>query len=272
MARKNSVLYTNGEVEKYFSEGEEIPSGFVKSKVIYINNGIDNKRWIEGKQLPEGFVVGKLPLSRNWTPDQHKHHSQQTKDKISAANKGKRCGEENSFYGKHHTQETRKLLSEQHSGKPAPNKGVKLTEEQKINRDRKLIDKYGSLEEFYSQTTLKAKQTKLERYGDANYNNREKCAKTTLENYGVPYYCMTDEYRKGHGNKSAANDNFKYVANVYNIPVGTEFCLQSYLYDFKHDNILIEINPAATHNSTYGVYNDPPKDMLYHFNKTKTAV
>lgn len=39
----------------------------------------------------------------------------------------------------------------------------------------------------------KAKQTKIERYGDVNYNNREKCKETCLEKYGVASVFLSDE-------------------------------------------------------------------------------
>ena len=42
----------------------------------------------------------------------------------------------------------------------------------------------------------KAKQTKLERYGDENYNNYEKRTKTCLSKFGVPYYSMTETFKQ----------------------------------------------------------------------------
>lgn len=41
-----------------------------------------------------------------------KCHSDETKEKISKANKGKLSGESNPFFGKHHSEETRKKISE----------------------------------------------------------------------------------------------------------------------------------------------------------------
>ena len=38
----------------------------------------------------------------------------------------------------------------------------------------------------------KSEQTKLERYGNKGYNNIEKCHKTKLEKYGDPYYCNVE--------------------------------------------------------------------------------
>ena len=43
--------------------------------------------------------------------------SEETKKKISEANKGKRIGKDNSFYGKHHSEDTKKKISEAKKGK-----------------------------------------------------------------------------------------------------------------------------------------------------------
>ena len=45
-----------------------------------------------------------------------------------------------------------------------------------------------------------------------------------------------------------------------------------YRYDFKYKNILIEINPWITHNSSWNLFGDPPLDQHYHYNKTKLAL
>src|ERR1039458_169011 len=50
-------------------------------------------------------------------------HSQETKDKISLARKGKCCGKENHNFGKHLSKEHKLKLSLTHKGKPSPNLG-----------------------------------------------------------------------------------------------------------------------------------------------------
>ena len=42
----------------------------------------------------------------------------------------------------------------------------------------------------------KCRQTKLEKYGDENYNNRDKCKKTCLERYGTEYSFQSDSVRE----------------------------------------------------------------------------
>jgi endogenous inhibitor of DNA gyrase (YacG/DUF329 family) len=56
-----------------------------------------------------------------------KHLSEETKKKISDANKG----ENNPFYGKYHSEETKKKISDAHKGENHPNYGKHLTEETK---------------------------------------------------------------------------------------------------------------------------------------------
>ena len=76
-------------------------------------------------------------------PNYGKHHSKETRKKISEARK-KYVGENHPMYGKHHTEETRKKISEAEKGrhgmkgennpmygKPSPMKGKHHTEESK---------------------------------------------------------------------------------------------------------------------------------------------
>lgn len=53
-----------------------------------------------------------------------KHHSEESKNKLSEAHKGKQAGENNPMYGKHHTLLSIRKISE-------ANKGKKLSEEHK---------------------------------------------------------------------------------------------------------------------------------------------
>ncbi len=71
---------------------------------------------------------------------------------------------------------------------------------------------------------------------------------------------------------SKPNNNFYNLLLENNFTnIETEFILGKYIYDFKLNNILIEINPFATHNSNWGYRNGKPKDKYYHYNKVKYA-
>lgn len=76
-----------------------------------------------------------------------KHHSEETKRKMSLAKIGKKGkthspqtrrkisesqkGDKNHFFGKHHSEETRRKMSESLKGRTSPNKGKPMSEEQK---------------------------------------------------------------------------------------------------------------------------------------------
>lgn len=60
--------------------------------------------------------------------------------------------------------------------KNTPNKEI-------IFRDMSRIEKYGSLENFYKQKNEKSRKTKMERYGDPNYVNKEKISESNLKSW-----------------------------------------------------------------------------------------
>ena len=99
----------------------------------------------KGKQLSDET---KKKISESTSGEKNpfygRQHSEETRRKLSEANKGKQLpeeqkkkisealiGEKNPFYGKHHSYETKKKISESLKGKPAHNKGVPMSEEQK---------------------------------------------------------------------------------------------------------------------------------------------
>lgn len=68
------------------------------------------------------------------------------------------------------------------------------------------LNKYGVGNVFQNEDIkIKSKNTKLDKYGDVNYNNCEKNKKTCLEKYGFEHYAMSDEFfnRMGY----VLNDN-----------------------------------------------------------------
>lgn len=200
-------------------------------------------------------------------------------------------------------------------------------------------EKHNGLANSYQweETKNKIKQTKFDRYGDAEYRNREKIEETCLAKYGTKSYMGTTEFKEKakeaclnqYGvdhfmkvpeivnklkEKNQAkygrdwymgSDRFKEQAkewclNTYGVEYNCqrkdirdkskaksklntqwkeyleleeeEFSIKNYSYDFKKDNILIEINPTITHNSTMSIFkDDKPKDCLYHQNKSKLA-
>lgn len=60
---------------------------------------------------------------------------------LSEAQKGKRVGKDNSFYGKHHSEETKRKNSEFHKGKKAWNKGLTKETNEKVKSMSKKLEK-----------------------------------------------------------------------------------------------------------------------------------
>ena len=113
----------------------------------------------------------------------------------------------------------------------------------------------------------KSKKTKYIKYKDVNYNNRPKALKTVYEKYGKNYYEQLTKYTSSKISK--INLKFAKFINCKDF----EFPLDSYSYDLKYENILIEIDPSFTHNSSpnkiYGRFGGIDKN--YHSDKTFLA-
>lgn len=123
-----------------------------------------------------------------------------------------------------------------------------------------------------------AKQVAQVRYNVPNFSSapeiKDKIKQTNLNKYGVPWYCMTEDCRKANsGNNSKPNLNFEQLLIEKGIKdYSREFSLAEYSYDFKVDNILIEINPYATHNVNWTPWNkERGTEKYYHYNKSKIA-
>ena len=99
----------------------------------------------------------------------------------------------------------------------------------------------------------------------------EKARQTCLEKYGVDWACQRQEARL-KGQNSQSNTEFENKLKKLNIEYSREFPISTYSYDFKIGNYLIEIDPYATHNSTWGIRNNKPKDSKYHINKSQLAI
>lgn len=98
----------------------------------------------------------------------------------------------------------------------------------------------------------------------------EKARQTNLDRYGVDWACQRQEARL-KGQNSLANTEFEGLLIDNNLEYTREFPISNYSYDFKVGNYLIEIDPYATHNSTWGIRNNPPKSSNYHKQKSDLA-
>ena len=96
-----------------------------------------------------------------------KHHSAESKKKISESQKGKQAGEDNPMYRKHHTDEARRKMSEAKKGKTTWNKGKKLSAEHK--------KKIGEAHKNMSEETRNKLSAAVK--GMRWFNNGEKCVR-----------------------------------------------------------------------------------------------
>ena len=100
---------------------------------------------------------------------------------------------------------------------------------------------------------------------------KEKASNTCMKKYGVPWSCMRPEARMGYSNDSSPNKEFELELTNAEISFEREFNLNRFSYDFKVGNILIEINPSATHNSAWSPFSDHGISDKYHLSKTLNA-
>lgn len=123
------------------------------------------------------------------------------------------------------------------------------------------------------------KQTNLEKYGveyiSQSQQIKDKVIQTNIDKYGVPWFCMTQTCKLAQGGDSNVNNKFANLLDSLNIKYIREFSIKNYTYDFLIDNVLIEVNPTYTHNSTKGPYFNKhyieAKDKFYHRDKSQVA-
>lgn len=139
-------------------------------------------------------------------------------------------------------------------------------------------DKYGVEYALQNPEFLKKKmETTKERYGVSfatqNKEVLDSIRNTFRKNYGVEYACFLPQAQNLKNKESKPNQKFLELLEKNNFKnIDREFVIDNYRYDFKINNYLIEIDPSYTHNSTYGIFGEEPKDKKYHLNKTLVAL
>lgn len=142
--------------------------------------------------------------------------------------------------------------------------------------------RYYNIKKSQRAKTALILKTKTEKYGNPTYNNRNKCKVTCLKKYGVDNpFKDVEKMRKAlegiprnpKGCKNTTpNVEFATLLDSAGIEYTREFGLSKYSYDFKIGNTLLEINPTATHNSTWSPFTEHGLDKYYHRNKSLTAI
>lgn len=180
------------------------------------------------------------------------------------------------------------------------------------NVESAVLRKYGETNIRRVESFKEAfKAVKQEKYGDPNYNNRNKAQNTDLEKYGVHHhnqnFQISSQIRQHRWLDKSPEElqeiqerveatNLERYGTVYPILNATlnpkdskpnldfaeklkeagiqftrEYLLENKSYDFRVGNKLIEINPFATHNSSWSIKGGPGKDIHYHEQKSQIA-
>jgi len=106
-------------------------------------------------------------------------------------------------------------------------------------------------------------------------NNGKEDKLVTLDEFNLNYRKSGWMFgTKHHGPTSTIEYQFIDLLEENEIKYQLHFYLnyngKRYFYDFKIDDVLIELNPSATHNSTWSPYGNP-KEYDYHYLKSKAA-
>lgn len=126
------------------------------------------------------------------------------------------------------------------------------------------------------QLRQKSLKTFADHYGGTHWSSSselvEKINQTCRDKHGVDWPCLYPDVRNSFSTDSSPNKAFASILEAHSIEFEREFGINRYLYDFRVGNVLIEINPSCTHNSTWGVFGVEATPKTYHKKKRDTAV
>ena len=192
--------------------------------------------------------------------------------------------------------------SEEEMKKSFSEKSIKYTwsDEAREKRKNKCLEKYGSVSPFGNKDVQeKTRKTFIQNYGVDNPRKadtvKEKIRKTNVDKYGgigfqseqlfsqykekmlglygVEYGCLTEQCKtSSHGSNSLPNEMFSKLLDANHIQYEKEFVLENKRFDFKVSDILIEINPTITHNSTVSYRNKDLNGLDKNYHKDKTML
>lgn len=144
-----------------------------------------------------------------------------------------------------------------------------------------MVERYGHQYSMQvDEIKAKAAKTLNERYGVDNAMKKPellaKMQQTTFERYGAKSYLLTDACKdklKATVKHSKPNDAFAAKLDAAGIGYDREFRIDMRVFDFKVGDDLIEIDPFATHNSTWSCFGKghEPLSPDYHHDKSQLA-
>lgn len=155
---------------------------------------------------------------------------------------------------------------------------AKKTEEEKLEWSKKISTAINSNPNY---KTIKAKQNTLYRNSLTNEED-ERQNRMRSQSMKDWWSSLSKEEKQQRINKSFSNGagykvgdsgpnlRFKNLLDTEGIEYDREFRIENYSYDFKIGNVLVEINPTITHNSTWTPFNKVT-DKFYHRDKSECA-
>ena len=144
---------------------------------------------------------------------------------------------------------------------------INLNKEEMINRVKNGINQKYNVD-FYPQHnsfTIKQKKTKLDRYGNENYNNIEKSKKTKLERYNNENYVNIEKYKITCITKYGS-DNYAKSNNYQNKILSTFKSIYPEINFINIDKLMVTIKCPLCNNE-YKI----TKQLLYERSKRKYA-
>lgn len=188
----------------------------------------------------------------------------------------KRYGVEMPFLSKEIQDKVKETHELKYGGNPFSNKDI-IKKIKKTN-----LKKYGYECPIQSKVIQnKSMETQRKNHGGKLAFHTTKQEETMLKRYGYKYPFQSPEIqRKINHTASISKTNLKFAdfLKEHGYRCKMEFVVEMYFYDIHllNTNILIEIDPTYTHNSTYGFTRGSgggnPKDKYYHYNKTRCAL
>lgn len=294
--------YNNGIITRKIKEGDEIPVGFVRGMLL--SDELKQKRSAKAKEtFLKKYGVDNPSKSKEVYDKVRKTNlerygvecsaqSEVVKEKIKTTNL-KKYGVEYSFQAEE-VKDKIKATSLERYGVDNPSKsniikdrivesnrknlGVDYPMQSKEVMDKSMVtslQKYGT--EYPNQSEIvkqHIRESNIEKYGVEHPAQSDMVKRQTIitnrERYGVDYTCLIYQ-GKLVGDDSTYNRSFAKLLDNSKISYEREFLLQKYSYDFKVGNVLIEINPTATHNTHFSPYGKCRIGKTYHKDKSKLA-
>ena len=156
--------------------------------------------------------------------------------------------------------------------------GVENPYQSKVIKEKikqNLIENYG-VDNISKSAIWKNKFKEKTLKSNFKINRLNKINQTCREKYDIEWPCQLPQCINKSNSISKINQKFASLLEENNISFEQEFVLGNRKFDFKIENMLIEIDPSYTHNSTIGCgfngHYENPLSKNYHLEKSKLAI